>query len=215
MDGVHRLAQQRATSSEETLDAVRQRLPFSMLGLDSDNDAAFINGTLARYCAQEHITFTRSRLNKKNDQACVEQKNWTTVRQMVSYDRYEGRRAQHSLQALYAVLCLYTNFFQPAIKMMAKKRVGSKVTKQYDHIQAPFRHVLSAPEVAEAQKAQLQQLYLSLNPVALLRQIHKLRAALALSQKVRFYDEATCPCGVQFRISSGNKVPWLNAGKLA
>ncbi|MGC8787769.1 MAG: hypothetical protein ACP5Q1_10130 [Anaerolineae bacterium] len=163
---------------KKALDAVRQRLPFPMLGLDSDNDAAFINATLARYCAQEQITFTRSRPSKENDQAYVEQKNWTTVRQTVGYDRYEGRRALRSMQALYQVLRLHTNFFQPVMRMTAKKRVGSKVTKQYDNIQMPFRRVLSLPEVADAKKAQLQECYLALNPAALLRQIHELQEQL-------------------------------------
>jgi len=172
------LANKGQQTVKKALDAVRQRLPFPMLGLDSDNDAAFINGTLARYCAQEQITFTRSRPNKKNDQAYVEQKNWTTVRQTVGYDRYEGQRALRSMQALYQVLRLYTNFFQPVMKMTAKKRVGSKVTKQYDSIQTPFRRVLSLPEVPDVKKAQLQECYLSLNPAALLRPIHELQEQL-------------------------------------
>ncbi|MBC7262179.1 MAG: transposase family protein [Chloroflexi bacterium] len=178
------LANKGQQTVKKALDAVRQRLPFPMLGLDSDNDAAFINATLARYCAQEQITFTRSRPSKKNDQAYVEQKNWTTVRQTVGYDRYEGRRALRSMQTLYQVLRLHTNFFQPVMKMTAKKRVGSKVTKQYDNIQTPFRRVLSLPEVLDAKKAQLQECYLALNPAALLRQIHELQEQLwRLAQK--------------------------------
>jgi len=163
---------------QKALHAVRKCLPFPLLGLDSDNDAAFINATLARYCAQEHITFTRSRPYKKNDQAYVEQKNWTAVRQIVGYDRYEGRRAVQCLQALYQVLRLYMNFFQPVMRMTSKKRVGSKVTKQYDSAQTPFRRVLGVPEATDETKARLQQCHLSLNPAALLRQIHDLQDQL-------------------------------------
>ncbi len=163
---------------KKALDALRKRLPFPMLGLDSDNDAAFINATLARYCAQEHITFTRSRPYKKNDQAYVEQRNWTGVRQTVGYDRYEGRRAVQCMQALYQVLSLHMNFFQPVMRMTSKKRVGSKVTKQYDDIQTPFRRVLNVPEATKEQKAQLLERFLSLNPAALLRQLHECQEQL-------------------------------------
>jgi hypothetical protein len=76
------------------------RLPYPLLGLDSDNGAEFINGDLKRYCEQEHVTFTRCRPYRKNDQAYVEQKNWTAVRQVVGYERYEGERACVALQAL-------------------------------------------------------------------------------------------------------------------
>lgn len=163
---------------KKALGAVRKCLPFPLLGLDSDNDAAFINATLARYCAQEQITFTRSRPYKKNDQAYVEQKNWTAVRQIVGYDRYEGRRALQGMQSLYQILRLYLNFFQPVMRMTSKKRVGNKVTKQYDSIQTPFRRVLSVPEAAVEKKVQLQQCYLALNPAALLRQIYDLQDQL-------------------------------------
>ena len=95
--------------------ACRGRLPYALLGLDSDNGAEFINHDLKRYCEQERITFTRCRPYKKNDQAYVEQKNWTTVRQIVGYDRYEGQAACEALNALYGPLRLYVNFFQPVM----------------------------------------------------------------------------------------------------
>jgi hypothetical protein len=107
--------------SQETVTAaiaaVRQRLPFPLLGLDSDNGSEFINANLVRYCQQEQITFTRSRAYKKNDQAHVEQKNWTHVRQFVGYARYEGEAAREALTALYEPLRLYMNFFQPTLTL--------------------------------------------------------------------------------------------------
>lgn len=90
----------------------RMCLPFPLLGLDSDNGTEFINDLLLRYCQQEQITFTRSRPYKKNDQAHVEQKNWSIVRQLVGYDRYEDQPACDALAALYEMVRLYTNFFQ-------------------------------------------------------------------------------------------------------
>ena len=115
----------------------RGRLPYALLGLDSDNGSEFINHDLQRYCEQEHITFTRCRPYKKNDQAYVEQKNWTAVRQNVGYDRYEGPAACAALNALYEPLRLYLNFFQPVMVLVEKVRDGAKVTKRYDVAQTP------------------------------------------------------------------------------
>jgi Integrase core domain len=147
------------------------RLPYPLRGVDSDNGAEFINHDLQRHCEQEHITFTRCRPYKKNDQAYVEQKNWTAVRQVVGYDRYEGQAACNALSALYQPLRLYLNFFQPVMVLVAKQRDGAKVTKRYDTAKTPYQRALDAPEVAEAVKIRLRQLYVTLNPAALLRQI--------------------------------------------
>jgi len=110
---------------QKAIQQLQQRLPFPLLGLDSDNGAEFINANLLRYCKDHGITFTHSRPYQKNDQAYVEQKNWTVVRQTVGYDRYEGPQALERMQALYQVLRLYINFFQPVMKLQSKKRVGS------------------------------------------------------------------------------------------
>src|SRR5512135_3140063 len=88
------------------IDACRRRLPYALLGLDSDNGSEFINNDLKRYCEQHGITFTRSRAYKKNDQAYIEQKNWTTIRQTIGYDRYEGQAPYDRLVALYVPLRL-------------------------------------------------------------------------------------------------------------
>jgi hypothetical protein len=156
----------------------RGRLPYALLGLDSDNGSEFINDDLKRYCEREHITFTRCRPYKKNDQAYVEQKNWTAVRQNVGYDRYEGPAACAALNALYEPLRLYLNFFQPVMVLVEKIRDGAKVTKRYDVAQTPYQRVLAAPEVPEAAKERLRQLYPTLNPAALLRQIQSRQADL-------------------------------------
>ena len=153
------------------IDSCRQRLPFPLLGLDSDNGAEFINANLKRYCEQEQITFTRCRPYKKNDQAYVEQKNWTAVRQLVGYDRYEGSAACEALNALYATTRLYVNFFQPVMALISKERRGAKVTRRYDQAQTPYQRASASPDVAEEVKARLRQQYLTLNPAALLRQI--------------------------------------------
>jgi hypothetical protein len=160
------------------IDRIRRRLPYPMLGLDSDNGAEFINGTLARYCTLHHITFTRSRPYKKNDQPYVEQKNWSVVRRMVGYDRYEGPRAARQMEVLYDYLRPYVNYFQPLMKITAKKRIGSHLYKQYDTARTPYQRVLDVPEASVESKAQLQEQYLSLNPAAQLRHIYQLQEQL-------------------------------------
>jgi Integrase core domain len=158
--------------------ACQTRLPYRLLGLDSDNGSEFINNDLKRYCEQEGITFTRCRPYKKNDQAYVEQKNWTAVRQVVGYDRYEGPTACAALSALYVPLRLYFNFFQPVMALVEKQRNGAKVTKRYDRAKTPYQRVLDAPEVTDEAKQRLRQLYRTLNPAELLRQIQARQATL-------------------------------------
>jgi hypothetical protein len=156
----------------------RAQLPFPLVGIDSDNGGEFINAHLLRYCQQEHLTFTRSRPYKKNDQAYVEQKNWSIVRHLVGYGRYEGTAACEALERLYEVVRLYVNFFQPSMKLVSKERVGAKVKKRYDAATTPYQRVLDSPQVTDEVKAALQREYLTLNPVALLRQIHRAQAVL-------------------------------------
>jgi hypothetical protein len=160
------------------IDNCQARLPYPLLGLDSDNGSEFINNDLKRYCERRGVTFTRCRPYKKNDQAYVEQKNWTAVRQVVGYDRYEGPTACAALSALYVPLRLYLNFFQPVMVLVEKQRSGAKVTKRYDRAKTPYQRVLDAPEVSNEAKQHLRQLYRTLNPAELLRQIQAHQVAL-------------------------------------
>jgi hypothetical protein len=138
-----------------------------LLGIDSDNGSEFINDSLYRYCLAEQITFTRSRPYKKNDQAHVEQKNWSVVRKLVGYDRFETKEELKLLEAIYADWRLYVNFFQPVLKLVEKRRDGSRVIKKYDTAATPYRRVLASPDVRLEDKAALTYLYLRLNPVTL------------------------------------------------
>lgn len=156
----------------------RACLPFPLKGINSDNGVEFLNSHLLSYCQQEQLTFTRSRPYKKNDQAYVEQKNWSIVRHLVGYGRYEGQKAWDALQRLYDGVRLYVNFFQPSMKLLSKERVGAKVKKHYDDAKTPYQRVLIDAHVAPEVKARLEQEYLTLNPLALLRQMHRLQAAL-------------------------------------
>jgi len=151
---------------------VRQRLPFPLLGLDSDNGSEFINQDLAGWCRRESITFTRSRPYKKNDNCYVEQKNGSIVRRIIGRDRYSSKQAYETLNRIYYLLRLYVNFFQPMMKLVSKTRHGAKVYRVYDTARTPYQRVLNSGVLTEAKKAELYTTYAHLNPVTLLKQIN-------------------------------------------
>lgn len=151
----------------EAIRTMRTYLPFLLLGLDSDNGGEFINDLLYRYCLSEKITFTRSRPYHKNDQAHVEQKNWSVVRRLIGYDRFETEPEYLLLQSIYADLRLYANFFQPVLKLVSKEHVDKKLLKRYDQAATPFQRVLAAKDIPFETKARLTNLYVQLNPVQL------------------------------------------------
>lgn len=154
----------------EALTDIEAGLPFRLAGIDSDNGAEFINAHLMNYCAEQKITFTRSRPYRKNDNCFVEQKNWTVVRRSVGYLRYDSDAELAMLGELYGHLRLYVNFFQPQMKLVEKSRTGAKVHKRYDTAQTPYQRLLCSDVPTKAKKALTQQ-YLTLNPVQLKRDI--------------------------------------------
>ena len=152
---------------------VSQRLPFPLLGLDSDNGSEFINHHLYDYCQRHGITFTRSRPYKKNDSCHVEQKNWTVVRRLVGYDRYNSKAAFEQLGRVYQHLRLYINFFQPTMKLKHKTRQGARVHKLYDDARTPYRRLLESAVLTPERRQNLDKLYRSLNPALLLEKINQ------------------------------------------
>jgi hypothetical protein len=162
----------------EAIQSMRARLPFPLLGIDSDNGSEFINGLLYNYCLKEKITFTRSRPYRKNDQAHVEQKNWSVVRRLIGYDRFETETEQNLLVSIYENLRFYTNFFQPVLKLVSKEHVDKKLIKRYDQAATPFQRILAAKDISIEAKAPLMNLYLQLNPVHLRTSIDALVAKL-------------------------------------
>jgi len=160
----------------------QQRLPFPLLGIDSDNGSEFINDQLVRYCEQEHITFTRGRAGRKNDNPYVEQKNWSIVRRAVGYDRYDTSEQLGLLNALYALLHLYLNFFLPVMKLKEKVRTGSKVKRVYDDPQTPYVRALNSPHLSDQDKAQLREAYSYLDLCELRRRIDELQDQLFASE---------------------------------
>ncbi len=123
------------------LTEVRRQLPFSLQGIDTDNDSVFINETLKAYCEQANIVFTRCRPYRKNDQAFVEQKNGAVVRRMVGYRRFEGLEAAALLAELYRSVRLFVNFFQPSFKLIGKQRDGAHVDKSYSAPATPHQRL--------------------------------------------------------------------------
>lgn len=152
---------------------IGQRLPFPFLGLDSDNGGEFINHHLYAYCKRKKITFTRSRPYKKNDAAHVEQKNWSVVRRLIGYDRYNSKEALDQLNRVYQLVRGYVNFFQPVMQLQHKTRHGARVHKVYDSARTPYRRLLESGVLTLEQRAVMEMQYQRINPVRLLTQINK------------------------------------------
>src|ERR1035437_5309665 len=167
----------------EAITGLRRRLPFPLLGLDTDNDSAFMNDTLWDYCQKQGIVFTRSRAYHKNDQAWVEQKNGAIVRKLIGYGRLEGLNATAALRRLYEASRLYINFFQPSFKLKSKWREGARVHKQYYPPETPCRRLLMRDDVSSEMKQALKRQMDSLDPVLLLKHIREAQdTVMALSQ---------------------------------
>jgi len=158
---------------------VASDLPFAMLGVDTDNDSAFMNQIVFDYCKRNGLEQTRSRAYKKNDQAWVEQKNGAIVRRLVGYGRLSGMAATQALAQLYGVSRLYINFFQPSFKLKSKTRDGARVSKKYHPPMTPCDRLLALPNVNETTKARLREQFTGLDPVRLLHEIRTAQHTLA------------------------------------
>jgi hypothetical protein len=163
----------------EGLEVIRRQLPVPVLGIDSDNDSAFINETLQCYCKEQKIEFTRSRPYQKNDQAWIEQKNGSVIRRFVGYSRFSGLIAGQCLARLYSMIRLSVNYFQPSFKLLSKTRDGAKIKKRYHKPATPCERLLAHASVSDAAKEALRAKLAPLDPAALLHQIREGQAALA------------------------------------
>ena len=165
---------------------IRQALPFSLQAIDSDNGSEFINHHLWRYCHQEHIQFTRSRPYKKDDNAHIEQKNWTHVRKLLGWDRYDSPQALELINNLYRQESrLFMNLFQPSVRLVKTLRVGSRLTRHYDAPQTPLDRLLSVSRQKLPEKlAQLKTLRELTDPFQLSHQLsHKLEHLWRLTSR--------------------------------
>ena len=162
----------------EVLTEVRKRLPFPLLGFDTDNDSVFMNETVRDYCLAAGIAFTRCRPYRKNDQAWVEQKNGAVVRRIVGYRRFEGLAAAAALAELYVSVRLFVNFFQPSFKLAEKTREGAKVYKRYHPPATPYQRLMADPRASEEVKRQVEAQRTELDPVRLLSDIRAVQQRL-------------------------------------
>ena len=163
---------------KEAIDHVRRVLPFPLLGIDSDNGSEFINHHLLAYCEERRITFTRSREGNKNDGCHVEQKNWTHVRELVGYLRYDTETELALLNRIYEIDRTYTNLVLTQQKLVFKERVGAKVRKRHDPAQSPYERLVASGILSPAARAALTRSRNRLRPTALQREIRALCAEL-------------------------------------
>lgn len=158
----------------KALDKIRGRLPFPLKGIDSDNDAPFINGHFLNYCQTNHLTFTRCRPYKKQDQAHVEQKNYSVVRKYFGYRRFDTLRQLEIINLICETISLYHNFFQPVMKLKEKIRIASRIKRVHDIPKTPYQRVLDSSDIPEETKTKLVKKYETLNPKQLLKRIIQL-----------------------------------------
>ena len=162
-------------ATRDGLEQIRQRLPFRVREIHPDNDSGMINDLVYRYCVEKGIAMSRSRPYQKNDNAWVEQRNWSHVRKVVGYYRYDTTSELRLLNELYRDLSLYKNFFQPTIKLREKTRVGGKVKRVYDEPRTPYQRLVESGQLNRRKKGELRKLYESLNPAELRRRIETAR----------------------------------------
>jgi len=167
---------------QEAVEVLRQQLPFSLRGIDSDNGSEFINAHLHGYCKREGIQFTRGRPYKKDDNAHVEQKNWTHVRKHMGYLRYDSEAAVAGMNDVYADLRLLQNLFLPSVKLQSKERIGARVRRRYGAPRTPLERVCACPQADRAKVAALVALRDRVDPFALAARIdRKLQRVYALA----------------------------------
>ena len=161
-------------STKQSIERIKTRLPFPLLGLDPDSGSEFINWLLKGWCDDNQITLTRIRPYHKNDHARIEQKNYVNVRQFLGYTKIDQLARVKLMNELYDYLEDYINFFLPSLKCLTKARVGSKYQRVYDTAQTAYQRVLVHPDITSTVKVQLTAKYATLNPLVLRSKIDQL-----------------------------------------
>ena len=162
----------------EAIEYVAGQFPFPILGIDSDNGSEFINAHLLAYCTEHQITFTRSRPGNKNDGSHVEQKNWTHVRELVGYLRFDTDVELSILNQIWELDRTFTNYLLAQQKIVFKQRQGSKVTKRYDPALTPFARAMDRTTVARDDRSAMQEVMNTVQPGNLFREIRSLTTQL-------------------------------------
>jgi hypothetical protein len=160
------------------LNDIAHKMPFPILGVDSDNGSEFINAHLLLWCQRRQITFTRARPANKNDGCHVEQKNWALVRTVVGYHRYDTAAGLLLLNEIWQLQSKLTNYFYPQQKLISKVRDGAKVSKKHDKATTPFHRAIDHPTMTVERIVALTRTYSLINPAATQRQVQALTAQL-------------------------------------
>ena len=166
---------------------MRKDLPFPLLGMDGDNGGEIINYHMLKYCEEEKLVYTRSRPNMKNDNAYVEQKNFTHIRKLIGYHRYDTLEQLNLINDLYRnEYRLHTNFFRPVMKIQSKEKINNSVCKKtYDIAKSPYQRLMACDQISNQQKEKLRLLYFSSNPVQLKKEIDRKVLRIKATLKVR------------------------------
>jgi len=170
----------------EALEHVTAVFPFPILGIDSDNGSEFINDHLLTYCTEQQITFTRSRPGNKNDGAHVEQKNWARVRELVGYLRYDTPEELATLNGIWELDRIFTNYLLPQQKLIEKHRRGAKVIKKHDAPATPHQRAIRHEQIHKRPVIAMNAAFKRIRPAALSRRILALTGeleALSLAKK--------------------------------
>ena len=157
---------------------IEQNLPFIILGFDCDNGSEFLNWHLMRYFSNEQgihrVQFTRSRPYHSDDNAHVEQKNWTHVRQLFGYDRFDNQTVVELMNDLYKnEISKMNNYFLPNFKLIEKRRVDEKIIKKHSKPATPYQRLMQSEHITQAKKQELTEIYNQLNPFELKKTIQK------------------------------------------
>jgi len=168
------------------LQNARERMPVPWTEFHPDNGSNLLNYHMFAYAEKEHLTFTRSRPYKKNDNCFVEQKNGTHIRQVVGYLRYDTQEEADCINDLYRnEVRLYKNFFQPIIRLVDKTRINGKIHKKYDKAKTPYHRLMESDQISKERKQELTALYEQLNPAQLKREIDRKLATLYLRYQMK------------------------------
>lgn len=160
----------------EQIRSIEKAMPFALLGFDSDNGGEFLNHSMLEFCFKRHkpVQFTRSRAYRKNDNAHIEQKNWTHVRQWLGYDRLDAPEVIALMNELYEnEWRLFHNFYCPSVKLVSKERIGSKVIKTHDVAKTPYQRTLESKHISDYNKRGLQSIFENTNPFLLRRRMEE------------------------------------------
>jgi hypothetical protein len=195
-----------AAQVKTAIEEMRRDLPFELKGLDSDNGEEFINWVIDRYCRETKVQRFRSRPYKKDDQAHIEQKNWTHVRKLIGYDRYDTQAAVDAMNDLYRnEWRLFCNMYLPSVKLAQKIRIGSKIKRVYSKARTPLDRLVDSDKGDRVKLEALRKLREKTNPFELSAAINKKLAVIwalaskanlrradkpAVSKRKRFWEQS-------------------------